>query len=64
MDGPRDYHTQQSKSERERQIPHDITYRWDLNYDTSEPIWETETDPETSEDRLVVAKREGVWGKD
>ena len=26
MDGPRDYHTKWSKSERERQIPYDITY--------------------------------------
>ena len=26
MDGPRNYHTKRSKSERERQIPHDITY--------------------------------------
>ena len=26
MDGPRDYHTKRSKSERERQISHDITY--------------------------------------
>ena len=28
MDGPRDYHAKQSKSERERQIPYDITYMW------------------------------------
>ena len=28
MDGPRDDHT--SKSERERQIPCDITYMWNL----------------------------------
>ena len=27
MDGPRDYHT---KSHRERQIPYDITYMWNL----------------------------------
>ena len=24
------------KSERERQIPYDITYTWNLNYDTTE----------------------------
>jgi len=30
MDRPRD-HTKQSKSERERQIPYDITYTWNLN---------------------------------
>ena len=44
MDGPRDYHTKWSKSERERQIPHDITYTWNLKYDTNEPIYETETE--------------------
>ena len=31
-----------SKSERERQIPHDITNMWNLKYDTNEPIYETE----------------------
>ena len=35
MDGPRDYHTKWSKSERERQIPYDITYMWNLKYDTN-----------------------------
>ena len=44
MDGPRDYHTKWSKSERERQIPYDITYRWNLKYDTNELTYETETE--------------------
>ena len=30
MDGPRDYHTKRSKSDRERQILYDITYMWNL----------------------------------
>ena len=30
MDGPGDYHTKWSKSERERQITYDIIYMWDL----------------------------------
>ena len=47
MDGPRDYHTKWSKSERERQIPYDITYMWNLNYNTNEHIYETETDSQT-----------------
>ena len=34
MDGPRDYHTKRSKSERERQIQYDITYMWNLKYYT------------------------------
>ena len=34
------------KSDRERQI-YDITYTWNLNYDTNELIYETETDSQT-----------------
>ena len=35
--GPtRDYHTKWSKSERERQIPYDITYMCNLKYDTND----------------------------
>ena len=30
MDGPRDYHTKGSKSDRERQISYDTTYMWNL----------------------------------
>ena len=30
MDGFRDYHTQWSKSDRERQMSYDITYMWNL----------------------------------
>ena len=30
MDGPRDCHTERSKSDIERQISHDIAYMWDL----------------------------------
>ena len=38
MDGPRDF-TKKSKSERERQIPYDITYIWNLKYNTNEHIY-------------------------
>ena len=47
MDGPRNYYTKRSKSERERQISYDITYMWNLKYDTNEHIYETETDSQT-----------------
>ena len=30
MDGPRDCHTEWSKSEREKQIPYNIAYMWNL----------------------------------
>ena len=38
IDGPRDYHTKWSKSER-GQRPYDITYMWNLKYDTNEFIY-------------------------
>ena len=57
MDGTRDSHTKWSKSERERQIPYDITYIWNLIYGTNKPFHRKET---KLENRLVVAKGEGV----
>jgi len=47
VDGPRDFHTKCSNSERERHIPYDITYMWIVAYDTNEPIYQTETDSQT-----------------
>ena len=44
MDGPRDYQTKWSKSDRKRQISSDITYIWNLkNNNTKELIYKTET---------------------
>jgi len=56
MDATRDYHSKWSKSERERQIPYDSTYMWNLKYDANELTYKL-TD---TENRLVVAK--GVVG--
>ena len=42
-DGTRDSHTKWSKSERERQIPYDITYVWNLIYGTNESFHRKET---------------------
>ena len=36
-----------SKSERERQIAYDISYMWNLKYDTSELTYKAETDSQT-----------------
>ena len=47
MDATRDYYTKWNMSERERQIPYDITYMWNLKYDTNEPFYKTETDSQT-----------------
>ena len=38
MDATRDSHTE---SERERQMPCSIAYRWNLKYGTNEPIYKT-----------------------
>ena len=59
MDQTIDYHTKWSKSDRERQIPYDIPYIWNWKYDTSEVIYDTETDFwlwENGRDGL------GIWG--
>ena len=34
-------------SQTERQIPYDITYMWNLKYDTNKLIYKTETDSQT-----------------
>ena len=41
MDGTRDYHTKWSKSDRERQIPYDIIYMWNLKNETNEFVYQT-----------------------
>ena len=45
---------------RERQIPHDTTYIWNLKYDSNELSYETITDIEK---RLLVVKREQDVGE-
>ena len=43
MDGPRDCHTEWSKSDRERQISYNSAYRWNLKKKgTNELIYKTE----------------------
>ena len=43
MGATRDYHTKGSRSERERQIPYDTTYMWNLK-NTNKSVYKTETD--------------------
>ena len=43
MDGGRDSHTMWSKSERGRQMPHGITYIWNLIFCANEPFHRKET---------------------
>ena len=46
------------KSERKRQIPYDITYMWNLKYDTNEFTYKTETDSQTLKTKLWLLKGE------
>ena len=62
MDGPRDVHTKRSESDQERQVSCDITYMWNLKYDTNELIHETETDSHREQTCGCQGGRE--WGKD
>ena len=43
MDGTRDSHDKWSKSEREWQMPYDISHIWNLIYSTNEPFHIKET---------------------
>ena len=60
MDATRGYHTKWKKSERERQIPYDITYMWTLKYNTNEPIYETEVDSRHREQTCGCQRGEKV----
>ena len=52
------------KSVRERQIPYDITYMWNLKYGTNEPIYKTETDSWTQRTDLWQPRRRQGSGMD
>ena len=60
LDGSRDYHTKWSKSDRERQIPYDIPYIWNLQYDTNEFTCKAEIDSQTQKTTLRLSKRKEV----
>ena len=53
--------TKKSKSERERQIPYDITYIWNLKYNTNEHIYKTNKLTDIK-NRLAVANKEARTG--
>ena len=62
MDATSDYHTKWSKSEKERQIPYDITYMWNLKYNTNEQTYETKTD--SDREQTCGCQGGGEWGKE
>ena len=51
-----------SKTSRERQIPYDITYKWNLKNDINEPIYKTETDSQMERTNLRLPKGKGGGG--
>ena len=50
------------KSERERQIPYDITYMWNLKYDTNETTKQKQT--HGHREKTGGCQGGGGWGKD
>ena len=62
MDGPRDYHTKWSKSEREWQISYDIINMWNLKCDTNELMYKTKTDSPTQKTNLCLPNGERGGG--
>ena len=63
MNGPRDYRTKWSKSDRKRQISYDITYMWCLKCDITEFIYKTEIDSQTWKINLWILMGKGC-GRD
>ena len=49
-----------SKSQKESQIPYEITYTWNLKYNTNKHIYKIEIYSDV-ENRFVVAKGEQGW---
>ena len=54
-DGPRDYPTKCSYSEREKQVPYAITYM-NLKYNINELIYKTETDSQMKRTDLWLSR--------
>ena len=49
---------------RKRQIPWDITYMWNLKYDTNELIYEIEIDSQTQRTDLLLLRGKNSWERD
>ena len=63
MDGPRDYHTKWSKSDRERQILYDITYMWNIKRWYKWIYLQNRKRLTDMENKLMVTKGEGGRNK-
>ena len=59
MGRPRGYHAKWSKSDRERQILHDLTSMWNLQNKTNEQTQQNRNRSIDTENKQVVAREEG-----
>ena len=64
MDGPRDCHTELSKSDREWQMLYDITYIWSLKKRLQMNLATKLKYSYRCKNKLIVTKGESWWGKD
>ena len=65
MNGPRDYHTKWSKSDRERQIAYDIAYMWNLILKMIQmDLYTKEKQTHRSWNQTYGYQRENVAGSD
>ena len=62
MDELRDYYSKWSKSDRERQIPYDITYMWNLKYDANELVYKPGRNSQTLKTNLGLPKGKDLGG--
>ena len=60
MNGITDSHTKWSKAQRERHIPYNIPYMWNLKYGTNDPTYKTETDHGHGEQTCVCQGGGGI----
>lgn len=57
MNGPRNYHTNWNKSDRERQISYEIAHMWNLmKNDTGQLVNKTESDSKISKPNVCLPK--------
>ena len=68
MDGPGDYHTKWSKSDKERQVSYNITYLWNLKKKKKKRYKKTYLQKRNrltdTENKLMVTKEERVGKRD
>ena len=62
MDGPGDYHTKWSKSDRERQVTYDIAYMWNLKKLIQMNLLQNRNRLTDLENELMVTRGEGWEG--